>query len=57
MADRHGRTPDKAAIAWTLHHPAVTAAIVGARNPGQVGGIVGGGDWKLASVEIAEIEP
>ncbi len=56
VADRHGRTPGEAAIAWTLRHPAVTAAIVGARNAGQVEGIIGGGDWKLTPEEIAEIE-
>ena len=40
---RHsGKTPGEVAIAWTLTHPAVTAAIVGARNAGQVDGIVGG---------------
>src|SRR2546429_5312201 len=29
---RHGRTPGEVAIAWTLRHPAVTGAIVGARS-------------------------
>ncbi len=56
VADRHGRTPGEAAIAWTLRQPGVTAAIVGARNAGQVEGIIGGGDWTLTPEEIAEIE-
>ena len=56
VGERHGRTAGEAAIAWTLRLPAVTAAIVGARNAGQVEGIIGGGDWKLAPGEIAEIE-
>src|SRR5208283_3374339 len=29
---RHGRSPGETAIAWTLRHPAVTGAIVGARD-------------------------
>jgi predicted oxidoreductase len=33
------------AIAWTLRHPAVTAAIVGARNAKRVDGIIGGGTF------------
>lgn len=45
-----------ATIAWTLRQPGVTAAIVGARNAGQVEGIIGGGDWKLTPEEVAEIE-
>ena len=56
VGERHGRTAGEAAIAWTLRLPAVTAAIVGARNAAQVEGIVGGGDWKLTPEEIAEIE-
>ena len=31
----HGATPGAVAIAWVLANPAVTAAIVGARKPGQ----------------------
>jgi aryl-alcohol dehydrogenase-like predicted oxidoreductase len=53
---RHGRTAGEVAIAWTLHHPAVTAAIVGARNPGQLNGIIGGADLHLSDEEIVEIE-
>src|SRR6516164_1177756 len=34
----HGRTPAEVAVAWVLHNPAVTGAIVGARRPGQVPG-------------------
>ena len=56
VGERHDRTAGEAAIAWTLRRPAVTAAIVGARNAGQVEGIVGGGDLELTPEEIAEIE-
>jgi aryl-alcohol dehydrogenase-like predicted oxidoreductase len=53
---RHGRAPGEVAIAWTLRHPPVTAAIVGARDPKQVDGIIGSMDFHLTTAEIAEIE-
>ena len=53
---RHGRSPGEVAIAWTLRHPAVTAAIVGARNPKQVDGVIGAMDFRLTPEEIAEVE-
>ena len=53
---RHGRSPGEAAIAWTHRIPAVTAAIVGARNARQVDGIVGAAEFRLSPEEIAEIE-
>jgi aryl-alcohol dehydrogenase-like predicted oxidoreductase len=53
---RHGRTPGEVAIAWTLRHPAITGAIVGARNGKQSGGVMGAGELKLTRDEIAEIE-
>jgi aryl-alcohol dehydrogenase-like predicted oxidoreductase len=56
IGERHGRTPGEGAIAWTLRHPAVTAAIVGLRHPEQVSGIIGAAEFRLSSEEIAEIE-
>jgi len=35
----HGCTAGAVAIAWALHHPAITGAIVGLRRPDQVGDI------------------
>ncbi|GCE20248.1 aldo/keto reductase [Dictyobacter kobayashii] len=52
----HGRSAGEVAIAWTLRHPAVTAAIVGGRHPGQVDEIIGAGDFRLSEQEIAQIE-
>jgi len=52
----HGRTPGEVAIAWTLRNPAVTGAIVGARNAKQVDGVMRAGELKLSQAEIAEIE-
>jgi len=53
---RHGRSPGETAIAWTLHHPAVTGAIVGARSAQQVEGIIGALDFRLTAAEITEVE-
>jgi aryl-alcohol dehydrogenase-like predicted oxidoreductase len=53
---RHGRSPGEVAIAWTLRHPAVTGAIVGARRPSQLDGVIGAGTFRLSDAEIAEIE-
>lgn len=56
VGERHGRSPGEVAIAWTLHHPAVTAAIVGARSAAQVEGIIGAADLRLTDDEVREIE-
>jgi aryl-alcohol dehydrogenase-like predicted oxidoreductase len=56
IGKRHLRTPGEAAVAWVLRHPAVTAAIVGARRPDQVRGVVGAADFRLSPRECAEIE-
>ena len=53
---RHGRPPGQVAIAWALQNPAVTGAIVGARNAKQVEGNVGAAELNLTDEEIAEIE-
>jgi aryl-alcohol dehydrogenase-like predicted oxidoreductase len=56
VAVRHGRSPGEVAIAWTLAHPAVTGAIVGARSANQADGVMKAGDLRLTSREVAEIE-
>lgn len=56
IGGRHGRTPGEVAVAWVLRHPAVTAAIVGARKTGQLKELVGAADWRLTQEEIAEID-
>jgi aryl-alcohol dehydrogenase-like predicted oxidoreductase len=56
IGGRHGRSPAEVAIAWTLRHPAVTAAIVGGRRPDQVDGTVGAAEFRLSEDEIEEIE-
>lgn len=53
---RHGRSPGEVAIAWTLHHTAVTGAIVGVRRREQVRGIMGAAGFRLNDKEVMEIE-
>jgi aryl-alcohol dehydrogenase-like predicted oxidoreductase len=56
IGDRHGLTPGALAIAWVLRAPVVTAAIVGARRPGQLREISAAADFRLSPEEIAAIE-
>ncbi len=52
----HGRPPAEVAVAWVLGNPAVTGAIVGARRPGQLPGVVGAAEFRLSPRELAEVE-
>lgn len=56
IGERHGRAPGEVALAWTLHNPAVTAAIVGLRRADQVQGTVGALDFRLNDDDAREIE-
>src|SRR5438552_5194274 len=56
VGERVQRPPGQVAIAWVLRNPAVTGAIVGARNATQVEGNVDAATLRLTNKEIAEIE-
>jgi len=56
IAKGHNRFVGEVAIAWALRNPAVTGAIVGARNAKQVEGNVDAATLRLTDKEIAEIE-
>lgn len=56
IGKRHSRSPGEVAIAWTLRNPAVTGAIVGARNAHQASGIMRAGEFRLSDKEVNEIE-
>lgn len=56
IGNKHGRTPGEVAIAWTLRHPAVTAAIVGLRSEAQLAGVIGAAEFRLSKEELASIE-
>ncbi|HEY4386602.1 MAG TPA: aldo/keto reductase [Ktedonobacteraceae bacterium] len=51
----HNLTAGQVAIAWTLKNPAVTAAIVGARQPRQIDEIVGAAEFRLEDLELEQI--
>ncbi len=56
VAARYKAVPGAIAIAWTLRLPAVTGAIVGARNAKQAEEVMRAGEIKLSPQDIAEIE-
>lgn len=55
IGERHDVSAGVVAIAWTLHHPAITAAIVGGRNAKQVEGVLPAATFLLSDEEYAEI--
>jgi aryl-alcohol dehydrogenase-like predicted oxidoreductase len=55
IGKQYDRSPGEVAIAWTLNNPAVTAAIVGARNAKQVEGIIAAGEFRLNQQELDQI--
>src|SRR5438105_8347985 len=57
IAKRHERSVGEVAISWTLHHPPVTGAIVGARNAKQAEGVMRAGDLRLSNEAMNEIAP
>jgi aryl-alcohol dehydrogenase-like predicted oxidoreductase len=56
IARSHASTPAEVAVAWVLHNPAVTGAIVGARRPGQIEGVIRAVDLQLDRHDIAQLE-
>jgi len=55
IGSAHGVNPGVVAVAWTLHHPAITAAIVGGRSGSQVEGIAPALDFRLSADEFSRI--
>jgi aryl-alcohol dehydrogenase-like predicted oxidoreductase len=56
IGKKYNRSAGEIAIAWTLKHPAVTAAIVGARNAKQVDGVMTAGEITLTDQDIQSLE-
>ena len=56
FAARRDATVAELAIAWTLAHPAIDVAIVGARSPEQVRQTTPGSDLRLIPDDMAQIE-
>ena len=55
LASELGTTVSALAIAWTLAHPAVDAAIVGARHAAHIEDSVGAAELRLGDADLAEI--
>jgi aryl-alcohol dehydrogenase-like predicted oxidoreductase len=52
----HQMSPGEVAIAWTLSHPGVTGAIVGARRPDQISNLINAAEFRLDEREMEEID-
>ena len=55
IGNDHSVIPGVVAVAWTLHHPAITATIVGGRNVNQVTEMVCALHFRLTEEEYARI--
>jgi aryl-alcohol dehydrogenase-like predicted oxidoreductase len=55
IGSEHGVNPGVVAVAWTLHHPAITAAIVGGRSGNQVEEIAPALEFRLGKEEYERI--
>ncbi|HNS22500.1 MAG TPA: aldo/keto reductase [Sedimentisphaerales bacterium] len=56
IARRNGKTVSQLAVAWVLRRGEVTAAIVGARRPGQIAETATASDWNLGKRDVEEVE-
>ena len=55
IGSAHGVEPGVVAVAWTLHHPAISAAIVGGRSGEQVKGLAPALSFRLSEEEFASV--
>jgi aryl-alcohol dehydrogenase-like predicted oxidoreductase len=55
VGNGHNVSPGVVAVAWTLHHPAVTAAIVGGRSAQQVEGLAPALEFRITDEDYARI--
>ena len=56
VGERYGRSAGEVAVAWTLRHPAVTGAIVGARTAAQAEGVMGAAGLRPSEEDLSTIE-
>ena len=55
IGNGHSVNPGVVAVGWTLHHPAITAAIVGGRSARQAEGVAPALEFKLSDEEYSRI--
>jgi aryl-alcohol dehydrogenase-like predicted oxidoreductase len=56
IAAAAGRTLAQLVINWTIHQPGITAALCGAKRPGQIQETAGAMGWQLTPQQRAEID-
>ena len=56
IGSEHGVSAGVVAVAWTLHNPAITAAIVGGRSAAQVDGLAPALEFRLTEPEFQRIQ-
>lgn len=56
IGEAHQVAPGVVAVAWTLHNPAITAAIVGGRSAQQVEGLAPALEFRLSEDEFKRID-
>lgn len=56
IAERYGKSLPQLALRWGISHPAVSTALVGCRNAGEVEDNVGALGWSIDEADLAEID-
>ncbi len=56
LASESDHTVAQLAVSWVIKNPAITAAIVGARKPGQIAQIAPAANWNLSENQLGKIE-
>jgi myo-inositol catabolism protein IolS len=56
VAARYGKTLPQLALRWTLSNPVISTALVGCRNPNEVGDNVGALGWSISDSDMKEID-
>lgn len=56
FAAEHDHTLAELAVAWTLHNPAVTSTLVGAKTPDHVRRVAAASRWRLDNSDLREVE-
>jgi aryl-alcohol dehydrogenase-like predicted oxidoreductase len=51
-----GATPSQVALAWTMHNPAVTAPVIGARTPAHLADNLGAVEVVIPDGALASLE-
>jgi aryl-alcohol dehydrogenase-like predicted oxidoreductase len=56
IAEAHGCSPARIALAWLLHQPAVTSVIIGAKRPDQLEDNLAAVDLQLSPEELKQLD-